>query len=354
MSADTALATQLLEHLRGRLERPDLAFAQPPTPITGGYDTDIFAFRMTGPSGWWTQPLILRRLGACHTPARALRERATQNTLAELGYPVPRVLLASIDPVPIGGPFLIMLRMEGRPLPEERPFHVSRVLVDLQTRLHRLDPEPWLRALDDELRREGDAVATAVGRDVVSFDGYLSQLSRVIARRSLEGLAPLLAWLQAHRPRSAAPVICHGDFHPYNILVSKGMVTAVLDWPNAIVADAAFDIATTRMILRLAPLDRTALPAPLRTLVRMARRLLAARYVAGCRRERNLEPSSLRYYEAAAALRWLVRVAEARRLQVTGGSLDPLDTTPFVQGLAAHVTQVSGVPVTLPAGRGIE
>jgi aminoglycoside phosphotransferase (APT) family kinase protein len=354
MSADAALAARLLEHLRAKLERPDLAFAQPPTPITGGYDTDIFAFRVTGPSGWWTEPLILRRLSARHTPARALRERATQNTLADLGYPAPRVLLASIDPVPIGRPFLVMLRMEGRPLPEERPFHVSRVLVDLQTRLHRLDPEPWLRALDDELRREGDAATTAVGRDVVSFDGYLSQLSRVIARRSLEGLAPLLAWLQARRPRSAAPVICHGDFHPYNILVSKGTVTAVLDWPNAIVADAAFDVATTRVILRLAPLDRTALPAPLRTLVRMARRLLAARYVAGYRRERSLEPSSLRYYEAAAALRWLVRVAEARRLQVTGGSLDPLDTAPFVQGLAAHVTRVSGVPVTLPAGRGVE
>src|SRR3989454_12667568 len=112
------LDARLREHLQPTLGAPRLEFAERPTRLTGGFDTRIFAFRLAGAPAAFAGPLILRLLDAHHDPARALHERATQNALAELGYPAPRVLLASADARILGGPFLIMERLAGQPLPK--------------------------------------------------------------------------------------------------------------------------------------------------------------------------------------------------------------------------------------------
>jgi hypothetical protein len=50
-TADTASA--LLVHLRRELHAPDLAYAEPPAALTGGYDTRIVAFRLSAaPAAW--------------------------------------------------------------------------------------------------------------------------------------------------------------------------------------------------------------------------------------------------------------------------------------------------------------
>ena len=56
----------------------------------------------------------------------------------------------------------------------------------------------------------------------------LVAVSRVFPRRSL----------------TSQPVLCHGDFHPGNLLASSaGRITAVLDWGNAHVAPAEYAVA---------------------------------------------------------------------------------------------------------------
>ena len=102
------LSRPLLDHLRVALSAPGLCYAEPPTPITGGYDTQIFGFRLAGAAAPLSIPLILRVLAPHHPPARALCERAIQNAVADLGYPAPRVLIASVDAAILGGPFLVM------------------------------------------------------------------------------------------------------------------------------------------------------------------------------------------------------------------------------------------------------
>src|SRR2546430_1291439 len=85
----TEPAQPLLEHLRAELREPGLGYAEPLTPMTGGYDTRIFAFRLSGAPEPFSIPLILRVLGSQHPPARVLSERTAQNTVAGLGYPAP-------------------------------------------------------------------------------------------------------------------------------------------------------------------------------------------------------------------------------------------------------------------------
>jgi len=300
--------------------------------ISGGYDTEILAFRLRQAPAEWSRPLILRRLGPEHDPARALRERDIQNAVAGLGFPAPRVLAASADPAVLDGAFLIMERMPGRPMLEVRKIGVAAILSRTQLRLHALDADP-------------------LGRTVMTFDGLLDMFGRRIATRSIHGLGRALGWLTAHRPAEAArPVICHGDFHPQNILMEDGVVTGVIDWPNALVADPAFDVATTRIILGLVPLELSTLPAVVRVLLSAARPLLLARYLAGYRRGRPIDSRALGYYEAAACVRHLIRIAEQRLAAAAAGRAPgPLDAGPFGDRLCARFARITGIAPALPA-----
>ena len=334
-------ARSLLDHLRAELHSPGLEYAEPLTPLTGGYDTRIFAFRVTGGPDALAIPLILRILGNQHPPERALSERATQNAVAGLGYPAPRVLLASADPTILGGAFLVMERLAGRPLLDARRFGIASVLVEMQLRLHALDGDVLLQALD----REGQSIS----REVVSLERHLTRLESRIRRGHLRGLETGMAWLFNHRPTDERRrVICHGDFHPQNILMADGRVTGVIDWPNLIVADPAADVAATRVILGLVPVRLLGVPSALRGPVEIARRILLARYLRGYRRRQPLDASRLAYYEALACMRGLVRTAEARLAPIAVSRLNPLDGSDFGERLGPRFTCLTGLTLTLP------
>src|SRR5262245_17472486 len=91
------LSSRLLRYLRAELRLPDVGLAEPLAPLAGGFDTEIFRFRLSGAAYALAGPLVLRVLSRRHDPFRALRERATQNAVADMGFPAPRVLLASAD-----------------------------------------------------------------------------------------------------------------------------------------------------------------------------------------------------------------------------------------------------------------
>ena len=326
-----AQARALVAYLRGALGAPALDLAEPPAVLRGGFDTEIYALRFRDAPTDFARPLVLRVLRPHHDAAMALREQATQNAVAEAGYPAPRVLLAAADPSALGAPFLLMERVPGRPLLEARAAGMGAVLADLQLRLHALDPAPLARALG------------AAG----TFDGYLDRLAGRIERARLDGLAPLLGWLRAGRPPGGALAICHGDFHPQNVLVEHGVVTGVLDWPNALVADPAFDVASTLNILRFVPAGLTSMPRALRALARLVQPLLAWRYLARYRRGRPIDDARLAYYQVAAALRALMRAGESRR--GIGGAPSGLDASPYAARLLEHARRVSGVAAWLPS-----
>lgn len=299
----------------------------------------MFSFRLKGATEAWSLPLILRLLGPRHDPRRALREQTIQNAVADLGYPAPRVLTASADPAILGGGFLVMARVPGRPMLEARWIGIAALLVESQLRLHALDVAPLLAAMD------------AIGeRAAVTLDGLLARFRDRVAQRSLDGLGPAMDWLTTHRPPATdRPVICHGDFHPQNILVAGGVVTGVLDWPNVVIADAAYDVASTRIILGLVPLHLSAVPLALRGLAHLARRLMLARYLAGYRRRRPIDAGTLRYHEALASMRQLLRVSESRAdVARDGAGLTPLDVSSFGERVAARFAALTAVTPRLP------
>jgi len=104
------LARRFLDHLRAELGEPGLEYAEPPMAISGGYDAQVFSFRLNTIHEGWARPLILRLLGVQHDPRRAVLESVIQNTVATLGYPAPRAIAATADTTVLGGAFLVMAR----------------------------------------------------------------------------------------------------------------------------------------------------------------------------------------------------------------------------------------------------
>ena len=78
-------------------------------------------------------------------------------------------------------------------------------------RLHRLDPAP-VYALGSPPRWRRDWASETLISGFAASRGVVRPGDLVAAAR----------WLQEHPPRSAPEVVCHGDLHPFNVLVDSG------------------------------------------------------------------------------------------------------------------------------------
>jgi aminoglycoside phosphotransferase (APT) family kinase protein len=321
---------RLLAFLRTELGAPALTYAEEPWRLTGGYDTDIFAFALRGvpldlptDEAGYTGPLILRIMQPGYDSSRALREKAIHDTVTGLGYVAPRVLFATSDTTALGAAFLIMERIAGKPLLEAQPFNMARVLAEAQVRLHAL-PAP--------------ASLTGEADDGLTVQGYLCRLNEAVMA-SLPGLRAGMEWLYANVPPSAGEtVICHGDFHPMNILSDGKQITGVVDWPNAILGPPQLDVGSTLVIARF---SQPANVSILERVLLVLRPVLARRYLGIYRKLSRRKLEGLETYEALACMRNLVD--EGRRA-VAGDVPGAWDRTALVR----HFRQLSGVDVSIP------
>jgi aminoglycoside phosphotransferase (APT) family kinase protein len=160
-------------------------------------------------------------------PADWIRHEAEiGHVLSHAGVPAPMV--GNIVQVN-GRTGLVYERVAGVPLLTflaARPWRVlwaARLMADLHTRIHACHAD-GLPTLRDRLEWmiEGAPVAPEVR------EAALARLSRL--------------------PDGGA--VCHGDFHPDNIILSaNGPV--VLDWSNAVRGDPPADVARTLLMLRI-------------------------------------------------------------------------------------------------------
>ena len=243
---DTTLADRLLSHLRGRLGA-DVGFAEAPAPLSGGFDTTILAFRLSGAPADWSEPLILRVMTRTDQGPRVLREAAIHEALVQAGFPAPRVLLHDTQLAPLGLPFLVMERLPGETMwsavakgSVPAILAMPRRLAELQARLHRLDGE----SLRDSARAFGVDPAT------MSVKADVERLHHRIDREGLTGLLPAADWLLGNLPAPAqGEMVLPRRFpsagHP---LMDGDRLTGAIDWANAVIAEPAYDIAGLRTI----------------------------------------------------------------------------------------------------------
>ncbi|MEO6398878.1 MAG: phosphotransferase [Tepidiformaceae bacterium] len=305
---DQEVAEALLEDLRALLRRPALAFLEPPTRLTGGYDTQIFAFQLKGAPPEFSGRLVLRAFAPADGH-RARFEGAAQSAIADLGYPAPRALHVSEGAGPLGLPYLLMPRADGETLLSMGILRFAGHLARAHAALHALDPAPVRLAL--EVAGSGP-IASGVG-------DWLAAIAQEVAQPGMEPLRPAAEWLHANRPRgSQGQALCHLDLHPLNVLAKAGGVTGVVDWSNLSFGDPAADVACTRVILTLAPYNAPFLLGPV---AQRGRRFIAWRYLRAYRAFRPLAGDSLRYYEALRCFRAMSHLSRVRLAERGGAAV---------------------------------
>lgn len=279
-------------------------------PITGGFWATLLLVPLTGAPA----PAVVLRL----MPDGPMAEKETvfQRVAARQGLPVPEVFAAGDGDAGLGLPFLIMARAPGAPplaglhgiaalrrlgsAARALPALLGRVMAEL----HHLDPQPFL----DAPRAQGAAI---------DIPGVLHRLTVSAAELDRADLTQAAERLAGHRPAAAAPVVCHGDLHPFNLLVSDNDHWTLLDWTTAVIADPAYDLAFTTLLLRHPPL---AAPGPLRPVIGAAGRYAARRFQTSYQASGQALPSAARldWHAALHALRILTEVEGWRHEAVPG------------------------------------
>lgn len=354
-TADEHVDAGLLRYLAQKFARPDLAYAAAPSRIKGGFDAAIFGFALDRAPPALAGPLILRLGQPTSDPLRLRLETAVQNALVAMGYPAPRVAVAETSAAALGGPFMIMERLAGQPLAHDVEGleegasllakmrgmiglpalfrKISATWVDFQLRLHELPVEPLLQAV----------AAAGLDERLVTFEGQRARLAASIESAGLFGLMPGLAWLEAnHTGPPQRAVICHGDFHPLNIMAVSGKVTGVIDWANVVVAAPEMDVGSALANISTVPFN---VPAALRPMLRVVIRSALGAYLRAYRQKQPLEDRALRYYQVFRALHQLRSAAITLQAGRTGGGA--FGSEAGVHSLIAYIDRQAGVKVKL-------
>ncbi|MFH2110887.1 MAG: phosphotransferase family protein [Candidatus Bathyarchaeota archaeon] len=228
----------LLHYISGQLGRA-LEYECPPVQFSGGQEAYLYRFQLRGTGGDLSRPLVLRLFPKYYPTGRASWDSLIQNTVADSGYPAPRVYVTCTDKAVLGGSFMVMEYIEGEPLSNYAPLKMAALLGRAQAELHSINPHPIAAALR----------AKGVAESRYRLSGLLDWLHGNISERYSGWLGECTRWLKDNRPEEPEALsVIHGDFHPLNILVRDGEVVGVLDWPNFRLADPSMDIAFTLVL----------------------------------------------------------------------------------------------------------
>jgi uncharacterized protein (TIGR02172 family) len=220
-------------------------------------------------------------------PTRAVEYEFTVTRGAgEAGLPVP----AAEELVELDGRFgIVFERIQGPSLLKEletRPWKMSgvmRQMAELHARLHACSAPPEMPSLRAQLE---DGIAAAAGLPEEAKQAILRRLSEL----------------------PDGDRLCHGDFHPDNILLSeRGPI--VIDWLTAARGDPLADVSRTSLLFHTGGLPPH-IPLLVQSLINASRSRMFEVYL---RRYLRLHPAERRQIAA-----WDLPVTAARLPEVEG------------------------------------
>ena len=162
-----------------------------------------------------------------YSKADVLNEALNQARIEETGLNIPKILEITM----IEGKWAIVSEfIEGKTLaelmaenPEKKEAYIE-LLVDLQMNVH-AKTSPLLNKLKDKMNRK-------------ISQSKLDATTRYELHTRLEGM-----------PKHNK--VCHGDFNPSNIILTKEGKAYILDWSHATQGNASADVARTYLLFWL-------------------------------------------------------------------------------------------------------
>ncbi len=236
---------------------PGARAVDPVLPESNGMSSETVLFRLDHPRA----PVTGCALRLAADPAAytvfprydMARQYRTLRLIAEhTDVPVPRTLWLEEDEAPLGAPFFVMERVEGRVPPDVMPYtyegnwlcaasdderaRLQQEIVSLLARLH--DQAPVRRAGFLGTRGPG----TPLRRHVAAQRAYYEWVVQGRARSPV--IERGFAWLEANWPADeGGTVLSWGDARIGNIVFQGFVPVAVLDWEMAALGPRELDLA---------------------------------------------------------------------------------------------------------------
>lgn len=329
------------EALRARLERwlagrlPAGATAEIPalsSPASNGMSSETLLFEARTRAGGEerVEPLVARVAPQqCDVPVFPHYDLEVQFRLLALvgeqgGVPAPAVRWLESDPGPLGAPFFVMERVEGRVPPDLPPYVFAGWLLEAlpgereALRDATLEAVAALHAIDPQKAEAGflefDAPGdTPLRRHVANQRAYYAWVSADGVRHPLVERA--FGWLDAHWPaHEGRAAISWGDSRIGNVLYRGFAPAALLDWEMAGLGPRELDLGWLSFMHRFFQdiAEGAGLPG-LPDFLRLAD--VAASY----ERASGHAPRDLRWHFTYAALRHAIIMARIHRRTVHFG-----------------------------------
>ena len=218
-----------------------------------------------------------------------------------------------------------MDHLPGRILAVAPRDSVPELLGKIHARLHSIDPIPLVEVFSNKGIPENEY------RLASRFDWINDKAEK------LPWLRQATNWLLKYRPPEPERLsVCHGDFHPFNLLYEGDKVTGVLDWPGFTIGDPVFDVANTIVIITI---PSKHLAGSMGDFSSIDWDLMADLYLAAYRAHRHLDETNLGYYQARRCVIALVQGIEGQQVWQ-----HPL----IVQDLLAHILDITGIQINMP------
>ncbi len=170
---------------------------------------------------------LLKVFDAEYSKADVLNEALNQARIEETGLNIPKVLEVTM----IDGKWAIVSEyIEGKTLSElmqenpDKKNEYIELLVDIQMNVHSKIC-PLLNKLKDKMNRK------------ISESNF-DATTRYDLHTQLEGMPK-------HKK------VCHGDFNPSNIIITKDGIPYIIDWSHATQGNASADVARTYLLFCL-------------------------------------------------------------------------------------------------------
>ncbi len=228
MSADNSLPFSLPHSAFAWLS---LVLGYPPDrfvvhQMQGSTSSTLFRVSLSDAARSWVLRCFTNSEWLINEPDLVEHESAALAVLAQSDLPTPNLVAAEPGGQACGVPALLMTSLPGRVgLTPQNPIHWFQQIASPLVRMHSL-PAPdfhW------------------------HYYPYVSPLDAVQPAWSNSSNLWLRAIEIARQPwPSFTPVFIHRDYHPVNILFDRGQLSGIVDWPNASLGPADFDIAWCR------------------------------------------------------------------------------------------------------------
>lgn len=229
-------------------------------PSETGFSSDTLMFDVVrrGPAGEATrQPVVVRLEPSTTFPIFPEYDLELQfrmmKRLEQSAVPVPRMIAFERDRAPLGSPFYVMERLQGRVPTDNPPYHMQGWIKDLPAGeraamwLSGLDAMAEVHKLDVEDPAFDFVPRPPSGRSPIQaqLDYWDRYLDWGMKRDTYPLIDRALAWLRENAPEGEPTALCWGDARISNQIyhASEPRCIAVIDWEMAFRGNPEADLA---------------------------------------------------------------------------------------------------------------